>query len=247
MTFITLFRFTTMDPLAEKYYSISPYAFCAGNPVNLVDPEGQNPVVYRVICAAISAGVDFGAQIGVNMLKGNDFSGALKKVDWTSVGGSLVTGLFDPKKALGKAVIGITLVLDAAVDVSAEKGIVSVSGTGEKNTKPVANAAIDLVAGLGGVAGGEKVANAVETGLINEATTQATATLSKQGKQQAANRAKAAANEFVKSAEKQAVSISTKGGGEVIKQMPIEQKKEPLRLQFQQGYNYNPSSFGYIF
>ena len=34
-------RFTTMDPLAEKYYGISPYAYCAGNPVNLVDPEGM--------------------------------------------------------------------------------------------------------------------------------------------------------------------------------------------------------------
>ncbi len=37
-------RFTTMDPMAEKYYSISPYAYCAGNPVNLVDPDGNNPV-----------------------------------------------------------------------------------------------------------------------------------------------------------------------------------------------------------
>ena len=27
-------RFTTMDPLCEKYYSISPYAYCARNPVN---------------------------------------------------------------------------------------------------------------------------------------------------------------------------------------------------------------------
>lgn len=27
--------------MAEKYYSISPYAYCAGNPVNLVDPEGR--------------------------------------------------------------------------------------------------------------------------------------------------------------------------------------------------------------
>ena len=34
--------FTTMDPLCEKYYSISPYAYCAGNPVNLVDPEGED-------------------------------------------------------------------------------------------------------------------------------------------------------------------------------------------------------------
>lgn len=27
-------RFTTMDPLCEKYYSIIPYAYCARNPVN---------------------------------------------------------------------------------------------------------------------------------------------------------------------------------------------------------------------
>ena len=32
--------FTTMNPLCEKYYSVSPYAYCAGNPVNLVDPSG---------------------------------------------------------------------------------------------------------------------------------------------------------------------------------------------------------------
>ena len=36
-------RFTTMDPLAEKYYSISPYAYCAGNPVNMKDEEGLSP------------------------------------------------------------------------------------------------------------------------------------------------------------------------------------------------------------
>ena len=33
-------RFTTMDPMAEKYYSISPYAYCAGNPVRYSDPTG---------------------------------------------------------------------------------------------------------------------------------------------------------------------------------------------------------------
>ena len=38
----SLARFTTMDPLCEKYYSISPYAYCAGNPVNLVDPSGTD-------------------------------------------------------------------------------------------------------------------------------------------------------------------------------------------------------------
>jgi len=37
-------KFTTMDPLCEKYYHISPYAYCAGNPVNAVDPDGRNPI-----------------------------------------------------------------------------------------------------------------------------------------------------------------------------------------------------------
>ncbi len=31
-----------MDPLAEKYYSISPYAWCANNPINVVDLNGMN-------------------------------------------------------------------------------------------------------------------------------------------------------------------------------------------------------------
>jgi hypothetical protein len=34
-------RFMTVDPLAEKYYSISPYAYCAGNPVRFIDPDGR--------------------------------------------------------------------------------------------------------------------------------------------------------------------------------------------------------------
>ena len=32
--------FTSQDPLSEQYYSISPYAYCVGNPVNLTDPYG---------------------------------------------------------------------------------------------------------------------------------------------------------------------------------------------------------------
>lgn len=40
-------RWTTMDPLCEKYYSISPYSYCAGNPVNLVDPDGMQWYSYR--------------------------------------------------------------------------------------------------------------------------------------------------------------------------------------------------------
>lgn len=35
-------QFTSIDPLCEKYYSVSPYAYCAGNPVNRIDPNGDS-------------------------------------------------------------------------------------------------------------------------------------------------------------------------------------------------------------
>jgi RHS repeat-associated protein len=34
-------RFMTVDPLAEMYYSISPYAYCKGNPISMIDPTGM--------------------------------------------------------------------------------------------------------------------------------------------------------------------------------------------------------------
>ncbi len=33
----------SIDPMAEKYYGISPYAYCAGDPINLIDPTGMMP------------------------------------------------------------------------------------------------------------------------------------------------------------------------------------------------------------
>lgn len=38
-------RTSTMDPLAEKYYSLSPYLWCAGNPVKYGDERGDTIAV----------------------------------------------------------------------------------------------------------------------------------------------------------------------------------------------------------
>ncbi len=37
----TLSRWLVPDPMGEKYYDVSPYAYCAGNPVNRVDIKGK--------------------------------------------------------------------------------------------------------------------------------------------------------------------------------------------------------------
>jgi RHS repeat-associated protein len=38
-------RWQTLDPLCEKYYSISPYVYCANNPILYVDPDGCDIVI----------------------------------------------------------------------------------------------------------------------------------------------------------------------------------------------------------
>ena len=35
-------RWLSPDPLSDQYYSLSPYSFCAGNPINYVDPDGMD-------------------------------------------------------------------------------------------------------------------------------------------------------------------------------------------------------------
>ena len=41
MYYAPIMRTTTMDPLAEEYYYISPYAWCGNNPVKYIDPDGR--------------------------------------------------------------------------------------------------------------------------------------------------------------------------------------------------------------
>jgi RHS repeat-associated protein len=59
--------FTTRDPLAEKYYSISPYIYCHNNPINVIDPKGLTDIFRSNGTFLKSDGVDNGnilVQIG---------------------------------------------------------------------------------------------------------------------------------------------------------------------------------------
>ena len=61
-----LVRFITMDPKAENYYNLTPYNYCAGNPVNLMDPNGEEIIgksyidaclfsqdLYQIMCSSL--------------------------------------------------------------------------------------------------------------------------------------------------------------------------------------------------
>lgn len=37
--------FSTLDPLCEKYYSISPYVYCMNNPMRFIDPDGKQVII----------------------------------------------------------------------------------------------------------------------------------------------------------------------------------------------------------
>ena len=40
--FVDFFSTFALHPLADKYPSVSPYAYCNSNPVNFVDPDGKD-------------------------------------------------------------------------------------------------------------------------------------------------------------------------------------------------------------
>ena len=56
-------RFHQMDPLAEKYYAWSPYAYCMGNPVNSVDPDGDSTIVNDIGYIIRQNGIDNGVYL----------------------------------------------------------------------------------------------------------------------------------------------------------------------------------------
>ena len=72
---------TSPDPLCEKYYNISPYAFCNNNPVTFIDPDGRF-IDTAWDAANVAMGVtSFVANVTVGNIVGASLDGAGLIVD----------------------------------------------------------------------------------------------------------------------------------------------------------------------
>jgi RHS repeat-associated protein len=130
--------FTSIDPYAEKYYPISPYAYSSGNPVNLMDPDGRFPV-----WAVVGAAVDYGFQVYDNYKKGNTgYDAWVGNVNFISVGLSAINPMGKFKVLKTVAVEG----MKAATDKSSVNNKLKI----EKDLKKIViNTAVNTVVDAG--------------------------------------------------------------------------------------------------
>ena len=120
-----------MDPLTDDFPYISPYNYCEQNPVKLVDPDGEGPVLF-VVGALVGAAVDIGGQIASSVLEGDDLNQAWDNINWTSVGISAVEGAITSGGSAVKQVVKTTAkntVVKAASKTAAKKAAAKATST----------------------------------------------------------------------------------------------------------------------
>ncbi len=109
--------FTSRDPMFEKYFWMTPYAYCANNPVKYVDPTGK---VIPFPVWAIGAALEYGFQVYDNYKDGKTgYDAWVKDIDFTDVIASAII-------PSGKYKVAVTMfeeTLKATVDISINEGV----------------------------------------------------------------------------------------------------------------------------
>ena len=114
-------RWHSMDPLCEKYYSTSPYAYCLNNPVKHIDPNGE--WVANIAGAIVGAAVELGSQVIQNKLQGRDAfdkkNFSIGKIGLAAAEGAVTCGGSAVRKAFVKAgASAVASIGKAAIDAS---------------------------------------------------------------------------------------------------------------------------------
>ena len=119
----TLRSWMTPDPMSEKYYGTSPYAFCNNNPVNFVDPDGKFPDIIWDI-----ASVSFGVHSLVGNIQSGNVRGAIGDgigivVDVAAAALPFIPGGVGAVRAGAKAANAVDDIADAAKSVKAAASV----------------------------------------------------------------------------------------------------------------------------
>ncbi len=133
--------FTTQDPLAEDYYPLSPYSYCAGNPIACRDENGE--WINFVVGAVVGAATDYAVQVVTNVVEngGEITMDAFTNVDGGSIALSAGTG------AMG---VGIASGVSKLTKVAKVAQVAAKSKTAAKAVQGTANVVGDVTSSVAG-------------------------------------------------------------------------------------------------
>ncbi len=94
-------RFASVDPLAERNYSISPYAYCKGNPIKFIDPTGMLEELYITGSESAAATKELQKSTSLTLSK-DDKTGKISATGEakTDADKKLLTAINDPNVAV---------------------------------------------------------------------------------------------------------------------------------------------------
>ena len=146
-------RFLTMDPLAEKYPQLSPYAYCLNNPVRFVDPDGRTPA--HIIAGFVGGVLDYGLQVTTNYIEGKSGTEAWTNVSGKSIlisAGTSATGVgLATKVGQISKLVKMGKVATTAAKVAGEMAVDATMSTTNQliseGSVDISNIAIDVAAG----------------------------------------------------------------------------------------------------
>ena len=156
-------RFLSVDPMAEGYRHLSPYAYCAGNPVVYADKDGQ--VIGRVVVGAVVGAAING---GIALLSGESGRDVLGAVARGAVDGGIAGLTFG--MSMGTTLAGKIAVSAAvgAVTSTASSTVGQLVESGGVDAKVVAtDAAVGAVVGGGSQATSTKYLKKVRDKIVD--------------------------------------------------------------------------------
>ena len=156
-------RFLSVDPMAEGYRHLSPYAYCAGNPVVYADKDGQ--VIGRVVVGAVVGAAING---GIALLSGESGRDVLGAVARGAVDGGIAGLTFE--MSMGTTLAG-KIAVSAAVGAAtstASSTVGQLVESGGVDAKVVAtDAAVGAVVGGGSQATSTKYLKKVRDKIVD--------------------------------------------------------------------------------